>query len=138
MKFLIILSLFASCVFANPFEDLKNAPPKISLFPDAPNPFTHVTEIRASNLDMKYQVFFWATDINWACEQMTILSKQWDKQGITFLPPPSTKDNKNLVKIKWTTNSKKLIDVIKEIGDRFNVTWEFGDNKVLFKYNKKS
>lgn len=136
MKFLIVLSLLTSCVFANPFEDLKNAPPKIALLPDAPNPFKHVTEIKASQLDMKYQVYFFGADINWACQQMTILSKQWDKskQGITFVPPPSTKDNKYLVKHKWHTNSKTFIDIIKEIGDKFNVTWEFEYNKVLFKY----
>jgi hypothetical protein len=137
-KLLFILTLFASCIFANPFEDLKNAS-KRAISPPSPNPFKHTTEIKASELDMKYQVYFFGVDINWACQQMTILSKQWDKsqQGITFVPPPSTKDKKNLVKYKWTTNSKTFIDVIKEIGDKFNVTWKFESNKVLFEYIKK-
>jgi hypothetical protein len=100
------------------------------------NPFDDIAEIKAKKLDMKRQVYFFCADINWACQQMTSLSKKWDPQrmGIEFTPPPLTMPLKSLPKYKWHTNSKKFIDVIKEIGDKYNCIWEFKGGKVIFKY----
>lgn len=118
MKFLIIL-LFSS----------------ISLLA---NPFKQIAEIKAINLDMKYQVFFQATDVNWACKQMTILSKQWDGNnggtGLVLVAPVNKKPSTSPKVVRWTTNSKKFIDVIKEIADKFNLVWEYKGNQVRYRY----
>lgn len=100
------------------------------------NPFDDIAEIKAKKLDMKYQVHFFGGDINSVCLEMTNLSKKWDPQrmGILFTPPPLTVPLRSLPKYNWQTNSKNFIDVIKEIGNKYNVVWEFKGGKVIFNY----
>ena len=108
----------------------------ISLFG---NPFKKIAELKATDLDMKYQVAFFSTDVEWACKQMTILSKQWDDGGIglEFVPPLNKKPPFSPKSVQWTTNSKKFIGVIKEIANKFHLVWEYKGNQIRYRYKTK-